>query len=162
MLATILIVSLAFYWLLRETDYFRIHLIRGPIASFPLSEPWLTGLWLHTFEPLVGAMALNNGLLPREYCSYHPEPTGYTIKHSLNGRARTNGHYEIILSPNVEGLLCGGAWLSEHWNDLKDYNPEVYMSIGNVRYNMTIKQPSIIKDIMRVNKLSKREIQALA
>jgi len=31
------------------------------------------------------------------------------------------------------------------------------MAIGGVRYNMHIKQPSIIKDIMKANKLTKKQ-----
>ncbi len=157
MIATILIVSLAFYWLLRETDYFRIHLIRGPYIIDYRAK------WLETFEPYGFSYSETPLTIEDEIESrhYHPEITGYRIRQSLDGRAKTRDTYEVLLSPNVEPM-CGNNWLDENWNNLKDYSPRIYMSIGNVRYDMTIKKPEIIKDIMRVNHLTKREIQALA
>ncbi len=65
--------------------------------------------------------------------------------------------YTIVLSPGIDGVLCGYTWLDNHCADLVDYEPEVNMHIGGVRYSMHIKQPSIIKDIMRVNKLTKKQ-----
>jgi hypothetical protein len=36
------------------------------------------------------------------------------------------------------------------------------MAISGVRYNMTFKDQKIIKDVMRVNKLTKKQKQAYA
>jgi hypothetical protein len=142
MLACIIIVSLALYWLLRETDYFRIHLIRGEIKKH---------------IPAYAAYKVMAGK-SRDYAvnictgSNIPEDTDVKEYHT----------YNIVLSPGVNNVLCGYDWLNKHVADLENYNPQVYMSIGNVNYTMTIKKPEIIKDIMRVNHLTKREIQALA
>lgn len=70
--------------------------------------------------------------------------------------------YDIILSLGIEGVLCGWEWLDEHCGDMVDYKPTVYMTIGGVKYSMTIKQPAIIKDIMRVNHLTKKQKLAYA
>ncbi|MFA5153239.1 MAG: hypothetical protein WC554_11810 [Clostridia bacterium] len=144
MIATILIVSLAFYWLLRETDYFRIHLIRGAIPvkakAYAAYKAYSTLSRKKTYEV--------------------PIYTGDNIPDDIEAEGfRT---YNIVLSPGVDNVLCGWDWLNQHVADLENYNPKVYMSIGNVRYDMVIKDPSIIKDIVRVNHLTKREIQALA
>ena len=65
--------------------------------------------------------------------------------------------YHIILSPGVSGVLCGFAWLDKHCADMVGYQPKVEMTMGGVRYKMVIKAPAIIKDIMKVNKIPKRE-----
>jgi len=156
MIPTIIILLGALYWLLRETDYLRVRLLVG--------EPIDLGkLWIDTFVPLVGLRTLKYGLSEHEHiASWRDNPVGYVIRQSLNGKARTNGHYEILVSPCVEDVLCGKKWVDKHWNDLADYKPEVFMAIGGVRYNMTIKKPEIIKDVMRVNHLSKKQKLAYA
>lgn len=45
---------------------------------------------------------------------------------------------------------------------LADYKPQVELAIAGVRYNMTIKQPAIIKDVMRVNHLTRKQKLAYA
>jgi hypothetical protein len=142
MIPTILIVSLAFYWLLRETDYFRIHLIRGAI---PIKAKAYAGYKVIAGKSKQYAVEVYTG-------DNISEDTDAKIYHT----------YNIILSPGVNDVLCGRDWLDQHVADLENYNPKVYMDIGNVKYTMTIKEPSIIKDIMRVNHLTRKEIQALA
>ncbi|KKN18459.1 hypothetical protein LCGC14_0955680 [marine sediment metagenome] len=81
---------------------------------------------------------------------------GYRVLKTLQRVSKLYGLYDICLSPNTD-TLCGKKWLDKHWNDLADYQPKVEMNIGGVRYKMTIKQPSILKDVMRVNKLTKKQ-----
>ena len=143
MLATIIIVSLAFYWLLRETDYLRIHLIRGSIS-----------------KPAFAKYKVYTSLSKANKKHYEVEVhAGGNVPEDFDGPYHT---YNIVLSPGVDNVLCGWEWLDQHVADLEHYTPKVDMTIGNVRYNMTIKQPTIIKDIMRANHMTKREIQALA
>ncbi len=146
MIATILIVSLAFYWLLRETDYFRIHLIRGTI---PVKAK------------AYAAYDVYNSMTQKKIYKVKVH-TGGNVPDDLQYNESPYHTYNIVLSPGIDNVLCGFDWLDKHVADLENYNPKVYMSIGNVRYDMTIKKPEIIKDIMRVNHLTKREIQALA
>jgi len=81
-------------------------------------------------------------------------PEGYTP----NGEPE----YMVILSPGIDNVLCGFDWLDQHCADLVDYEPRVEMNTGGVRYNMNIKQPSIIKDIMKANKLTTAQRLAYA
>jgi len=55
-----------------------------------------------------------------------------------------------FLSGN-ESPLCGWGFAYQY----RDFTPEckVEMNLANVRYSMTIKEPSVMKDIMRVNKV---------
>lgn len=69
--------------------------------------------------------------------------------------------YDIVLSPGVDNVLCGWDWLNQHCADMVDYQPHVTMNIAGVRYNMTVKQPAILKDVMKANKLTKRELATI-
>lgn len=73
--------------------------------------------------------------------------------HSRNGAPE----YDIILNPGIRGVLCGWGWLNRHCADLVNYKPEVFMTIGNVRYTMTIERLAIIKDIMKANHLTRKQ-----
>jgi hypothetical protein len=76
---------------------------------------------------------------------------------------RRNGEpcYDVVLTPGVTNILCGWEWLDKHCADMVDYKPEVFMAIANIRYTMTIKQPSIIKNIIKANHLTRREKKEL-
>ncbi|KKL80417.1 hypothetical protein LCGC14_2004990 [marine sediment metagenome] len=65
-----------------------------------------------------------------------------------------------LLSGGHTSPLCGWGYAYQY----RDFKPEykVELNTGGVRYNMTIKQPSIIKDIMRANRLTKAQKQAYA
>jgi hypothetical protein len=155
MLATIIIVCSAFYWLLVETDYLRVNLNS---ASIDYRQTWLD-----TFTDY-GIYYSAYGYTDIAPCDHDIEPhkpQGYSIREALKGVARVNGTYEIIVSPNSD-VICGRDWLDAHWNDLKDYKPEVYLKLGGIRYNMTIRQPAIIKDVMKVNKLTRQQKLAYA
>ena len=155
MIATILILLLAFGWLGYETDWMRVRL--------PIGQPDYGKRWIDMFVPLVGLRTLEYGLSEHEHiASWRNNPIGCVIRQSLNARAKINGHYEVIVSTGVQEVLCTKKWVEKHWNDLADYQPKVEMVIGGVRYNMTIKQPAIIKDIMRVNHLTKKQKLAYA
>ena len=154
MIISLLVILAAFYWLLRETDYLRVRFLAYGDIDYGK-------LWIDTFVPLCGLQTLQNGLTEHEpISSYHEPPTGYVIRECLKGTAKTNGHYEILVSPGINELLCGKAWVEEHWNDLKDYKPEIFVNMGGVRYNMTINKPEVIKDIMKANKISRAQKKA--
>ena len=117
MIALVLIISLAYAWLLFESKFLSMRLLVG-IEAKPITD----------LDILEVAQRI-----------------GWTYK---------NGHraYKDWLIP-----MCGWEWVIRHEHDLDTYQPKVQMTMGGVRYNMTIKQPSIIKDIMRVNKLTKKQ-----
>ncbi len=144
MISAIVIIGLAFLWLLYETNYMRVRLLVGD-RVIPKYARYAVYNKLGNKKPAWSDTTLyTGGNLPADY-SPNGEPC-----------------YTIVLNPGIDNVLCGFDWLNEHCAAMVDYQPEVFMHIGGVRYQMTIKQPSIIKDIMRVNKLSKQEKKAYA
>ena len=143
MITTIIIMSLAFSWLGYETDWMRIRLPIGDrlIPKYARYEVY-QGLKKRTV--FWGDLAIYEG-----YNCQNDERNGEPT-------------YYIFLSPGVKSVLCGWDWLNEHCADMVDYQPKVEMNMGGVRYNMTIKQPSIIKDIMKANKLTRKQKLAYA
>ena len=148
MIPTLVIIALAFTWLLFETDFMRVRLLVGEDINY--FTRWLTefrrfGIKETNFEAPI--------TYPTEPIKY----TGYCINRTLK---KSIHHYPeiylIYLSPNCDALISR-QWLDKHWNDLADYKPEVEMTIGGVRYKMLIKAPEIITKFMKVNKLSKQE-----
>jgi hypothetical protein len=129
-----------FGYLLHETDWLKVNLIAKP--KYARYEVYNI---LKCRHPRCGDRPIRQG---------GNLPDGYTP----NGEPT----YTIILSPGVNGVLCGWNWLNEHCADLVDYKPRIEMAIGGVKYNMHIKQPAIIKDIMRANKLTKKQKLAYA
>jgi len=143
MILALLVIALAFTWLLYETDFLRVRLPVGKV------------------KPKYAKYEVYNMLRKRKV--YWNETVLYKggnlpVDHSPDGEPC----YQIILNPGIKNVLCGWDWLNEHCADMVDYQPKVEMAIGGVRYNMTIKQPAIIKDIMRVNKLTKKQKLAYA
>ena len=65
--------------------------------------------------------------------------------------------YHIVLDPGINEPLCGWDWLDKHCADLVGFEHKVQLAIAGVRYDMTIKAPSILNEVMKVNKLSKKE-----
>lgn len=145
MIISLSIIILALAWLLYETDYMRGRLPVGEAKPCPSYASYTAYSILRKGKPNWNETALHKG---------NNFPEGY----SPNGEPE----YTIILNPGITNVLCGWEWVDEHCADMVNYMPEVFMTIGNVRYNMTIKQPSIIKDIMRVNKLTKKQKLAYA
>ena len=144
MIPAIIIISLAFFWLLVETDYMRVRLLVGAISK-PKYARYEVYNFLKSRKPSWNDKPIYEG---------GNLPEGYTP----NGEPK----YTIILSPGIDNVLCGFDWLNEHCASMVDYQPKVEMAIGGVRYHMTIKQPAIIKDIMRVNHLTKKQKLAYA
>jgi len=56
--------------------------------------------------------------------------------------------------------LCGLDWLNNTMHVIPEY--KIYMAIGGCRYNMTIKKDNVLKDVMRVNRLTKKQKLAYA
>ncbi len=141
MIATLCFIALVFLALMKETGWLRIRLLVG--ADKP---------------PKYARYKVYNSLTAKKY--YHDSihnGDNYPADYSPNGEPE----YNIVLNPGIDNVLCGWEWLNAHVADCVDYKPEVFMNIGNVRYTMLIKQPSIIKDVMRVNHLTKKQVQAL-
>ncbi len=132
-----------FGWLLYETDWLRVNLMadraKPKYAQFKAYNIMRRRKVNYGDTPIY-----EGGNLPEGYTP-DGEPT-----------------YTIILGLGIGGVLCGWDWLNKHCADLIDYQPKVEMAMGGVRYNMTIKQPAVIKDIMRANKMTKKQKLACA
>ena len=142
MITTIILLALAFGWLLWETDYLRVQLYIGKLT--PKYARYKVYNKLSNRKPTYGDTLLYEG-------------DNYPADYSPNGEPE----YYILLSPGVKGVLCGYDWLNEHCANMVDYKPQVFMTIGNIRYNMTINKPSVIKDIMKANHLTRKQLKAL-
>ncbi|KKM07041.1 hypothetical protein LCGC14_1737950 [marine sediment metagenome] len=130
---------IAFGWLGYETDWLTVNITYG-YAAEPKYAKWEVYHMLKNRQPNWRAKPAYEGSnLPVDY-----KPNGEPC-------------YRIILSPGIKNVLCGFAWLNKHCADMVDYQPEVSMNIGGVRYSMTIKEPAIIKDVMRANKLTRSQ-----
>jgi hypothetical protein len=143
MIPTIIILLGALYWLLKETDWLRIRLLVG--------EP---------VKPKYARYKAYNALTKRKFYdggALH-EGNNYPGGYSPNGEPE----YIVVLNPNITDILCGWEWLDKHCAAMVDYQPKVEMAIGGVRYSMTIKQTAIIKDVMRVNHLTRKQKLAYA
>ena len=125
MIVTILIVSLAFYWLLYETDYLRVRLLCG--AYIQIIE-YQHQSW-EEIEPKIKSM-------PDRF-----KPFWYK--------------YPEHMHP-----LCGMDWLENTQHAIPEYH--FYMTIGGCRYTMNIKKDNVLKDVMRVNHLTKQQKLAYA
>lgn len=143
MIAAIIIIGLALYWLAIETDYLRVRLLVGKPAP-----------------PKYARYKVYNsmGKGRKYYTSPIYEGDNYPPDYSPNGEPE----YNIILSPGINGVLCGYDWLNKHCAALVDYAPDLYLATGGVRYTMHLKQPTILKDVMKANKLKKAERLAYA
>ncbi len=131
MIATIIIVSLALYWLALETDYLRINLM------IPLCE---NGACCHWHMP---DTAVDDDMR-------HELIRSWTNLDKLT-RAR-------FLS-GEESPLCGWGYAYQYRNYAPDCKVE--MSIGNIRYNITFRDTKVIKDVMRVNHLTRKQKTSL-
>ena len=143
MIVTIFIVSLALSWLGYETKWLAVRLLVGELA-----------------KPKYARYKAYNSLTKRKFYDGRAlhEGNNYPEGYSPNGEPE----YMIILNPGIDGILCGWDWLNEHCAGMVDYQPKIEMNMGGVRYNMTIKQPAIIKDVMKANHLTKKQKLAYA
>jgi len=144
MITAIIIIGIAFYFFLRETDWLCVRLPVGKLKP-PKYARYKVYNILKSRKPSYGDTTLYEG---------NNYPEGY----SPNGEPE----YQVILSPGIDNVLCGFDWLNKHCASMVDYKPQVFMTLGNVRYSMTIKQPAIIKDIMKANHFTKKQLKALA
>ena len=136
----LLILIGAFIWLGYETDWMRVRLLAGAekhIAEYVVCQS-LKGNRSGTYL----RVGTNDG----------------TGNHPFSEVT----HYQVFVHPGITDILCGWDWLDKHCGDLVDYQPKVTMSMAGVRYNMTIKDTSIIKDIMKANKLTRKQKLAYA
>lgn len=144
MITAIIIISLGFGWLLIETDFMRVRLPVGKAAK-------------PKYARYKAYNILRKGK-PTWYDKPIYEGNNYPEGYSPNGEPE----YTVILNPGIDNVLCGWQWLDQHCASMVDYQPRLDMAIGGVRYNMVIKQPAIIKDIMKANKLTKKQRLAYA
>ena len=141
----LIITGLAFVWLGYETDWMRVRLRAGELKVKRAGYRVYSTL---SKRKCLGTAIHKGGNI--EWQKYTDVP--------VNG----DKVYDIVVSAGLDNVLCGFDWLDRHCADLVDYEPKVEMLMGGVRYNMTIKQPAIIKDIMRVNKLTRKQKLAYA
>lgn len=139
MITFIISMLIAFAWLGYETDWLRVRLLAGTPCVIKYASYEVYNM-LKKRNPKWSDTTLHTG-------------NNFPEEHTQNGEPQ----YIVILTPGIDGVLCGWDWLDHHVADLVDYQPKVDMTIGNINYHMTIKQPAIIKDIMRVNKLTKKQ-----
>ncbi len=138
MITALTIISLAFTWLLYESDWLRVNLAE-------LAKLNCAGYRFYS--------TLSRG-------KYHgkAEHRGGNIEWVYNDYPKNgNKIYDIIVSPGINNVLCGWEWLDKHCADLVDYQLGIEMNMGGVRYKMHIKAPNILKDVMKANRLSKAE-----
>lgn len=145
MIATIIIVGLAFIWLGYETSWLTVRLPRGPAQNQPKVN--ITRLWFKTFgfyHPY-----RNKGFFPCEQ-PYTRDSMPY------------HKPYALELSSGVYDTLCGAQWLEEHWHDLDNYQSKVELYFGNgYKQTFTLKKPELIGKIIHIN-TGKRYFRALA
>lgn len=144
----IVIMTLAFIWLGYESDWMTIRLYKGKatIKKVPLARLWFQTF--HWFKPYK-----NTNFFPKEYPSFKRDMINYRIIPSsiLKGH-KWDDTYNIYVSPGIRDVLCGTDWLDEHWNDLKDYAPQVELYFGNgYRQTFTLKKPELMGKIVHIN-----------
>ena len=142
MIGLIIFLSCLFTWLLYETDWLRVRLLRyTPPAPVPAKLARYTAYNGFTHKKRGDSTLLREGSnLPAGY-SPNSEPC-----------------YNVYLNPDIDNVLCGWDWLDLHCAAMVYYQPQVYLSSGNgVRYTMTIRQPEILPEIMKVNRMTKRQ-----
>ncbi len=156
MITALIVILLALYWLMLETNWLRIRLAIG--ATFPLgaSCPIPIAVWLSTFDEDAYHEHNVNLFIPKPVYYSEPESkTGYVLLNS-NAQKAVNYNdrytYVVCLSPGVELPLVSRNWLNEHWNDLVDYKPWVELKIGDgYKQTFTLKKPELMKKIVAVN-----------
>lgn len=122
MIPSLIVIGIAFIWMLKESDFLRVRLLVGNVPELEL--PLERKSWEDILEDKPSYRYLPNFL-------------------------RMNNGFEYFAP------LCGWDWLRDTMHVIPE--PKVEMQIGGVRYSMTIKQPTIIKDVMRVNKVNKKQ-----
>ena len=65
-----------------------------------------------------------------------------------------------IKHPENMQPLCGLEWLENNTHIIPEY--KIQLNMYGVRYKMTVKQASVIKDVMKVNKITKAQKLAYA
>jgi len=141
MLVSLILIILSFSWLFYETKCFSVRLPYG--KDKPKLARYKVYHILKNRKPNgKDSIIHEGGNLPEGYSS-NGEPV-----------------YNIILSPAIEPM-CGYDWLNQHCADMVGFENKIEMNLANVRYKMTIKEPSILNDVMRVNRLTKQQKLAL-
>ena len=135
MILTILWLIIGLAWLLYETDYMRVRLLTG--IEKPVKYAQYKAFNSLTKKKLYWSVPL--------------------LHHGSNAEEPEGVMYEVILAPGITEPLCGWNWLDKHCADLVGFEHKVYLAIAGVKYDMTIKSPSILNEVMKVNKLSKKE-----
>lgn len=136
MLATTIVIGLAFTWLAYETNWMRVRLLTGVVL-----KPFLDR-WCNEFH------------VSPNYFDFTWVPLELTITPQYK-------HYNIELSPGVT-VMCGQKWLDKHYHDLDNYEPRVELYFGNgYRQNFTLRKPQLMKSIIKIN-VGKKYFKKLA
>lgn len=119
-LISLSIILLAFYWLLRETDYLRVRLPVGcPSISVP---PEMRQSW---------------DIITR------------------NTKAKNLNNF--VTDPYTYTPLCGFDWLNNREHVIPEYKIE--LQHGGVKHNMTIKDPSIMKQVVQAMRANPKPVK---
>jgi hypothetical protein len=145
MIALIVTLVGLFTWLLKETDWLRIRL-----PQYAPSHPCSTLLyaqWLSEFNMYHQSYygGVNDFVALPEYQNKR-EFIGFVISH--NGK-RDYNRYVIHLSPGITDILPGMGWLDSHWNDLRDYEPTVYIKIDGLQSLMHLRNTAVLKAVIK-------------
>jgi hypothetical protein len=128
MLYCLLIIGIAFWYLLIETNFLRIRLYVGAICqdgdccAWKFKDEWVT--------PEMKQHLLNLWTnLPKEIRAKYQE--------------------------GIQEPMCGWGYAYQYHDVIPECKVE--MNLNNVRYKFDLKDPSILKDIMKANKLTKKQ-----
>jgi hypothetical protein len=130
MLISIIIILIAFTYLLKETDYLRVRLYSGKVCfdgetcEWKFQDDWVT----HEMKSQLIRLWSN---LPKE-----------TLWRFQSG---------------IQEPMCGWGYAWQYHDVIPECKVE--MNLANVRYKFDLKNPDILKDIMKANKLTKQQKQ---
>ena len=128
MILSLILLIIAFTWLLKETDYLRIKLLSGLC------------------------------FIPGDCCKWRLPDSAVTddMKRDLiNSWTHLPKEIKCRFLDGIESPLCGWGYAYQYRDYEPECLVE--MNIGNVRYKMTIKTSDVLTKVMKVNRLSKAE-----
>lgn len=149
MIATIIIIGLAFTWLGYETNWMRVRLLAGGLVK-PTPIPVTLKQWQTVFRPYRSLKELDF-IAPMVYSHKPVKHTGYCVYRTSVKQHTYPEIYSIYLSPNTDALVSR-QWLDKHWADLEDYHPTVELYFGNgYKQTFTLRKPKLMKQIIKIN-----------
>ena len=59
---------------------------------------------------------------------------------------------EPLISKTIKEPICGWQWVYQHLHDLDGWQPRIELDYGGVKFNMTVKNPEVLRDIIKAMK----------